>query len=651
MGISINGPSGIDTSYIIDSLTDMEYERVRRVEQQKAAYDLKIQAYSKLQSFVSDVSSKAFSLNNKDDFGLFAENSSNEDIVTVTGAAGSTPGSYGVRVFNVAQHEKMVSADGIISSQTEALSSFGIGTGTISIEGTEIDITATDTIQDARRKINNATDADGKELGVSASVIKMSDTNFRLVLSAKDTGSGGIAYKDVSGTALQDLGIIHSADGNKGNTTQVLTSTDDINTIFSGLVAGDTIQYGGVDHNGNEVSNTFIVKASSTVDDLLQQVEETYNGMADATIDATGNLVLTSKVEGSSQMTMTSLNIAGTDYQMNVSVAGDEGAGVLSVGSNAYFSVDSLYMESKSNAAQDFIAGVTLNLNKADAGETVAVEIDRDYEAITKKVKDLIDSFNALHRFSKESTTYGDPEDEDSDGGVLAGDMTVSSIVSRIRKLFQTQFENAPTYKNLTMAGVETDYNTGRFTLDEERFKEALQKSFDEVVDLFVTSGASDNANITLGIYDENVKSGTYTLEEINGNQQVRITGSDGTSYDSDVRTGEIVSFSEGLAAGLKLTFPAGTLAAGETASFTFTRGLSDIIKDEIDGLTDSKEGLISLRQETYRSSINRANDRITKLEARVEKYRERLVREFSYMEQVMAELQSQSTNMLSALG
>ncbi|MBD3322765.1 MAG: flagellar filament capping protein FliD, partial [Chitinivibrionales bacterium] len=352
-----------------------------------------------------------------------------------------------------------------------------------------------------------------------------------------------------------------------------------------------------------------------------------------------------------SQMTMSSLTMAGTGYAMDISSVGNEGAGVLSAGSNAFFSVDSLLMESSSNSASDFIAGVTLDFNKADAGETVTVDVSRDYDAVVQKIKDLVDSYNALRTFGEDSTSYGNPEKDDNVKGVLAGDMTVSSIISQVRRIFQTQFDDAPTYKNLTMIGVETDYNTGNFTVDEKKLKDALQGSFDEVVNLFVTSGVSDNANISLGVYDDNVESGNYTLEEINGNQQVRITKDGGAPYESGMRQGEIVPFSDGPAAGLKLTFPAGTLGAAETASFTFTRGLSDILTDEVKSLTDSRDGLISLRQETYRNSVNRANERIATLESRIESYRERLVQEFSHMEQMMTELQSQSSNMLSALG
>ncbi len=110
----------------------------------------------------------------------------------------------------------MISADGKITSQTASLSSLGITVGKINVDGIDIDIDNNDSIQDLRMKINSATNTKGEKIGVSASVVKISDNNFRLVLGAKNTGSTGINYSDVTGSTLQDLGIIADAAGAKG---------------------------------------------------------------------------------------------------------------------------------------------------------------------------------------------------------------------------------------------------------------------------------------------------------------------------------------------------------------------------------------------------------------------------------------------------
>jgi len=337
MGISINGPSGIDTQYIIDSLVEFERQKVTRVENEKKAYQVKIDAYSKFKSLLSDLRSKANALSKVSSFDLFTTKSSNEKAVTIEGGAGGFDAQYDVRVFQLATSEKMISAEGKITSQTESLSSMGIGVGEISIGGISITIDEDDTILDLRSKINSATDEKGNKIGVSASVLKMSETDYRLVISSKESGSSGTEYRDISGSTLQDLGIIIDADGNKGNTNQQLRSVSDIRSEFEALAVGESITIDGFDHDGKAISATIVKKNGDTADDLLKEINNAYHGMIDASFDETGNLLITDRVAGTSRLALNNLSIGTSTHALTVSVIGDEGAGVLSIGKDAFF--------------------------------------------------------------------------------------------------------------------------------------------------------------------------------------------------------------------------------------------------------------------------------------------------------------------------
>ena len=99
--------------------------------------------------------------------------------------------------------------------------------------------------------------------------------------------------------------------------------------------------------------------------------------------------------------------------------------------------------------------------------------------------------------------------------------------------------------------------------------------------------------------------------------------------YISDARNGEIITFSDGPAKGLSLTAPAGTIGEG-SATFTFSKGLAAILEENIQKLTDGAEGTVALRQESWRRSMKYADERILKLEDRIEKYRLRLVQQLA---------------------
>jgi flagellar capping protein FliD len=650
MGISINGPSGIDTAYIIDSLVELEYERVRVVEQRKDDYQRKIDAYSEFSSLISSIGTKAAGFGKEEDFNLFEINSSNEDVVTLRADLGSNEGRYDVEVFQLARAEKMVSADKLITDQHAALSTFGITTGEISINGTSLTVDGSDTIQDLRMKINNTTDANGDKLGVTASVLKVSDANYRLVLSSSDTGGAGAQYQDVTGSTLQGLGIIQDAAGSKGNQAQQLVSASDVRTAFEALAVGESVTFSGTDRFGNAVEGNYVKTASSTADHFAEYVGSVFSGMANATFQADGTLSVTDQIEGTSQMSISSFSVGATAVSMSVAQTGAQGTGVLTTGADAFFSVDGLDMQSSSNSASGFISGVTLELQRASIGETVTVSMERDLGAITEKVKELLTSFNDLVKFVDRSTRYGDPEDENDKKGMLAGDMTARSILSQVRSVFQSQFDLFDTpYSTASMLGIKTSALTGELELDENKFKTALEQNFNDVVKMFTTIGYSDNQEVTVGRYTDRTQEGEYTIEEVDADHvRIQLSG-DTTWYTSSARAGDVVTFSDGPAQGMSLTTPSGSI--GTSSSVTFSRGLSGRINALTDKLTDKGEGMLYMRQETWRQSISSSDDRIARLERSIESYRERLVKQFSTMEQTMSAMQSQSANMMSALG
>jgi flagellar capping protein FliD len=658
MGISMNGPSGINTASIIDQLVALEQQKVTAVQKKIDDYQVKIDAYSQLKSLVSALGTSALELNKDEDFNIFGTSSSNEDLVTFSAGVGAVEGSYDISVFQVAASEKMISADNLIAIQTTALSTYGITPGDISINGVSITVDADDTIQDLRMKINNAVDSEGNRIGVSATVLKVSDSNFRLLLTSTEKGAAGAEYEDLTGSVLQDLGIITDALGTKGSTNQTLESDIDFQAAFDALAAGQSIEFAGKDRDGNVISESYVKGTASTVQSFIDRISRAFNGMIDASVDGTtGKLTIADKVTGTSSLSISSFSVGGVSSDIDITAAGDEGAGVLSTGKDSFYSVDGIYLQSDSTSPEGVIAGVTLDFHKASVSESIHLEMSRDFGAITKKVKELFNNYNAIVRFVNEKTQYSVEESKDGSSssdkvikGDLAADMTVRTIVSQIRSVFQQQFSlTGSSIDNLALIGIKTDPKTGELNLDEKVFTDKLKEDFNGVTSLFVTKGFSENANVTMGRFTKDTANGRYLVEEVDADHvRMQLEGSTDW-YTSDARVGEVVTFSDGPVKGLSLSVAQGILGAGEY--FTFSKGIADQVNEMTTGLTDVRDGLISMRQETWNGSIDRSEDRIIRIEASIEDYRLRLVKQFSQMEQNLNSMQSQSANMLSALG
>ena len=348
-----------------------------------------------------------------------------------------------------------------------------------------------DTIQDLCNKINAATDASGNQLDVTASVIQLSSSDYRLLLTSNDSGSAGVTYQDLTGSTLQNLGIITDAAGDKGNVAQTLQSADDIGSAFNALSSGSSVQVQGTDHAGNAVSLTYTKNAGDTVSDFIAKLNNAFNGTTTFTTDTNGNLIATDNITGTSNLAISSLSLGGTAYAMNVTQGGENGSGVLTAGSNAYYSIDGMQANSSSNSVTGFAAGTTFTLSGIAATTPVTVGLTTDTEAITTRVQQLVSDYNTLQGYITTETAIANPNDANSKTGDLAGDMSARSILDQITAALEGSYGtgNSSDPSSLAEVGMQTDPQSGTLSFNNTTFQQALADNFTGVVNLFTQSG------------------------------------------------------------------------------------------------------------------------------------------------------------------
>lgn len=647
----VDSISGLDLNSLIKNLVGIEQSKVTRVENEKARDQVKIQAYSQIRSLLEDIRTKVDALSEPTSFDLFSSSSTKADAVTISGSSGAVDGQYEVKVYQLAAHEKMIGADNRITSQTATLADQGIGVGDISIGGVRITVDANDTIQDLRAKINAAVDSKGNHLPVTATVIKSSASNYRIVLTAKSTGDEGVDYKDLTGSTLQNLGIITTADGEKGSVAQQIQSSDDIASAWNSLAAGSVVHLEGTDHNGLAVSLSFVKSAGTTVNDFLKKVSTAFHDTVGAAVDGSGRLTMTDKTLGGSELALSELTFGGTAYSVGIVQGGTEGAGVLTAGKNAFAGIDDMMVTSSDNTISGFDAGSTFQLHAVTGDTGVTVALARDADAIEQKFTDLLNAFNKLTDYARQATKMADPGVAGSTDGTLAGDMTVTSIVERVRQSFSQKYNLfGGSRGSFTMIGLKTDSRTGTLSVDSATFKKSLATDLDAVKRLFITSGSSpENQNISLGLQTKDTKSGVYELQEPDPQHvQIRLKGTS-QWITSGARIGDVVNFSTGPVKGLSIAMPQGSGSGGVT--FVFQKGLSTVIGEAIKSMTTSDDGMVTLREKTLSARMADADERILDLQDRVESYRVRLLNQFSQMESTLASLKQQNSRIAQYLG
>ena len=293
------------------------------------------------------------------------------------------------------------------------------------------------------------------------------------------------------------------------------------------------------------IGETTIDYADVTLEELAGMINEADTGLQASILnDGTENgyrLRLSGKEAG------VSTEISGTG-----SIAMDTATdGHTYSASQAHIVIDNVDIYSTSNTITDVIPGVTLDLIDADSESSLTLNVATDTDAIEDTISSFVTAYNAIIDWTEEQS--------DSDWG---SDSNIRSVKQKMQSFLTTWIEGSGSYSSLIDLGIETDYQTGRISLDSDSLNEALDTDLESVLALFAGSNSSD--------------------------------------------------------------------------------GVADIMADYFDVQTDRFDGIYARRSASNDATVERLNDRIDRLEARLEKREEYLRAQYTAMEEMVSELNSQ---------
>lgn len=229
--------------------------------------------------------------------------------------------------------------------------------------------------------------------------------------------------------------------------------------------------------------------------DSLQSVRKKINNNGD-NFGLTANIINTS--DGKAKLVMDSgVSGTGKDLQISGSTPGLSGfvSALQQVGdpaSDAEIEVDGNKLTSATNTFDGTIMGLKLTILResdkdADGNaKSNKVDVTTDKNGIKTMVKSFIDGYNTLVSKADElgkrnSIVAGQSKD---DGGALAGDSVTRSVVNQMSSILITPSDNSNVFDTIFQLGIKMD-NKGVLSLDSEKFDEALDKNFEQVVAIF----------------------------------------------------------------------------------------------------------------------------------------------------------------------
>jgi flagellar hook-associated protein 2 len=271
--------SGLDTSAMIDSLIQVERIPVQQLTSRKAEMQATDTAWQTINTKLSSLRSALEAIATGTDLDkLVTATSSNEAAMTASPSGAATPSTLSFTIDQLAANHQAASDTDFTGGDDLV----GAGDLTLTINGTDhvVSADATTTLNDLAFSINDL------DVGVTASVVSIDGTDYKLMLSSQETGLENAFSTSATIASLGVTNVVQQgqdAELTIGSGVGALTITRPSNTVAD-LVDGVTINL----HETSATAVTLTVgrDIDATVDKVSAFVEElnsTLNTLKDYT--------------------------------------------------------------------------------------------------------------------------------------------------------------------------------------------------------------------------------------------------------------------------------------------------------------------------------------------------------------------------------
>lgn len=522
-----------DTDALVEAAVSAKLTRADSLETKVTANETKIAAYEEMQTLLlamqgslqalrSDPSSSGKEDDvflNRTGYLTSGTTTSADTLLSVTVKDGTALDKHQIEILQVAKTERLGGTTQSSRSDDAGISgSFTLGT-TLGSATTSATIILTDDM--SLDDIVDAINAETTNTGVKASVIKVADDQYMMVLTGTETAAT-INLADSSGSALQQLGLIDEA--------------------------GDK-------------------------EDVLQEAQ-------------------VAKVK-----------------------------------------IDGVTIERNSNQIDDAIDGITLTLYKAEAGNTMTLEIDNSLSDIKTQIQSLVETYNAFRDFvlTNQTTTSSGTAD---DSAVLFGDSTLRSISTSLQEALGTAIDET----SMAVLGLSFD-SSNRLVLDEDSLDDALLNDLDQIESLFSYQATTSSGNLRLLRHGDGPEAAEFTLDiTVDDDGNITSVSVDGDDSLFTVSGSRIIGATGSDYDGLTFVFSG---KSSQSIDVSLSQGIADRMWQAVESVADEYDGTLAGMVTDLKDANTDLETKITTIEANAETYRSYLLEKYARIEAKLSEAQS----------
>lgn len=613
---------------MISQLVELERKPITLLEDRKDTLSDKKSAWSEVNTKLLSLKAAVSNLSKGDDFDVFTPTTTVtggttrdvKDLMSFAVGSNASEGSYTITVNQLATAEKRKSNE--FASMSEALNI----SGDLTINGQTITIDTTDSLSTIQKKINVLNSGDDP-IDVTASIVSVSSSQYRLTLTSQNTGEDGMTVTDSAGLGLDDTNTSENrimagqnaiivVDGDDGFTIERSTNT------ISDVISGVTLNLVGSDPDSTVTLN--IGRDYDGIKEKIQDFVDAYNEIMSYiskqnTTSEDGKTTGVLFADSSLQTIKSSLR--------NVVLSGVSG-------------IDSTL---------DHLSLIGINLDK---NGKLSIDDDKLDGYLKTNPEDIVKLFAAQGSSMSNNLTY-----VTSDKNTIEGDYEVTitrpaTKAGTIGSLFNGTLSEDTTL-TLTSSGG---------TVQSVALSEGW--GITEIVNAI-------NAADTLGITAQNVGGQLSLTSDYFGTPgNFTVAASGGNLGLADVTPGVDVAGTirkVGSAEEMTMTGQGQSLTGNKdqdveglvikytgtsngTLDFTLVKGIAEKLDETLYSMTDNIDGYVANKQNSLQTQMASLDDKIEKMEIRLSKYEDTLTAKYTAMETLLNTLQSQQSWLTSQI-
>ncbi|MEI6567161.1 MAG: flagellar filament capping protein FliD [Verrucomicrobiota bacterium] len=496
MDLGISGlASGFDWKTVVDQLTEVERAPERSLQSQQSLIQQRNSAFGGLKTQLAALQAKITALKDPALFDARSATSSSSTVGSATAEAGTAQGAYNFNVTQLATAAAMKGTANIGNSLSTTdnvsgvvLSSAGfssaITAGTFTVNGKQVEIATTDTLQGVFDKINAATSgAVTGTYNASTDSIKLAGSSAITLGSATDTSN----FLQVANLGNNGTSTITSRENLGAVRTNLTMSSSNLRTAINDGGSGA----GAFKLNGVSISYN---ASSDTIADVLTRINNSTAGVTASYDTINDRFTLTNRLTGD-------IGVGMEDVTGNFLSATGLSTGTLERGKNMLYTMNgSGELSSMSNKITESSSGVTgLSVTALTTG-AMTVTVNSNQSAIKTAIQGFVTEYNKTQSLIGTQVASSTDAKGKVTAGILADDSQASTLAGQLRRMM-TAVVGSGGITSMDALGYSSSGNDDLVsTTNETKLDDALTNNLASIKELFsgTTSGLAGSLNTYL---------------------------------------------------------------------------------------------------------------------------------------------------------